>query len=34
MGLCHDIELEAAHEPGELQQDIVDKSTATTLQFR
>ena len=30
----HDIELEEAHEPGELQQAILDKSTATTLQFR
>ncbi len=33
-GLCHNIELEEAHELGELQQAILDKSTATTLQFR
>jgi len=30
----HDIILEEAHEPSVLQQAILDKSTATTLQFR
>ena len=30
----HDIVLEEAHEPSVLQQAILDKSTATTLQFR
>ena len=30
----HDIELEEAHEPSKIQQAIIDKTTATTLQFR
>ena len=30
----HEIELEEAHEPSKIQQAIIDKTTATTLQFR
>jgi len=30
----HEIELEEAHEPSQIQQAIIDKTTATTLQFR
>jgi len=30
----HEITLEEAHEPSQIQQAIIDKTTATTLQFR